>query len=126
VRATARKVDGKWKGRTYDPGTANDWKAAVWLTVGQSTRVLEGPVSVRLDLFFSRPQRLRTRALADKMVRHTAKPDTDNAAKAILDCMTMLGWWRDDAQVAELTVTKWYAANDSSPGARIFLEELAA
>lgn len=36
------------------------------------------------------------------------KPDTDNAVKLLKDCMTRLGFWLDDAQVAYEVVQKKY------------------
>ena len=40
----------------------------------------------------------------------TTKPDIDNAGKALLDAMTALGFWRDDAQVASYIAEKFWAA----------------
>lgn len=38
----------------------------------------------------------------------TTKPDTDNLQKLLKDCMTHVGYWRDDAQVAvEHVVKRW-------------------
>lgn len=39
----------------------------------------------------------------------TTKPDTDNLIKLLKDCMTELGFWKDDAQVALETSWKRYA-----------------
>lgn len=39
----------------------------------------------------------------------TTKPDTDNLQKLLKDCMTDLGYWRDDAQVASEVVEKFWA-----------------
>ena len=50
-----------------------------------------------------------------------AKPDADNAAKAVLDCLTEIGVWPDDALVSVLLVEKWYGF---TPGAHITIEEL--
>jgi Holliday junction resolvase RusA-like endonuclease len=36
----------------------------------------------------------------------TAVADVDNLAKATMDCMTRLGFWADDCQVYELSVSK--------------------
>ena len=36
----------------------------------------------------------------------TVKPDCSNAIKALEDCLTKLGFWDDDSQVASLTVDK--------------------
>ena len=49
------------------------------------------------------------------------KPDTDNLQKMLKDCMTICGYWRDDALVAsELTEMFWA----DIPGIYIRIEEL--
>lgn len=123
-RACAVRIGGKVTARVYNPDVAERWKLQVAHALGPPSRCIEGPVAIRVDLFFGRPKRLMTRQLMGSMVRHTVRPDSDNVAKAVLDAMTDLGWWRDDSQVCELLVTKWYAAAGESPGARIMLEEL--
>ena len=51
----------------------------------------------------------------DKGGRHrdgeykTSKPDTDNLQKLLKDCMTDLGFWVDDAQVASEVTEKFWA-----------------
>ena len=37
------------------------------------------------------------------------KPDTDNLQKLLKDCMTLVGFWKDDAQVASEIVEKFWA-----------------
>lgn len=49
------------------------------------------------------------------------KPDTDNLQKLLKDCMTRLGFWHDDAQVASEIVEKFWA---SAPGIYVKIEEL--
>lgn len=39
----------------------------------------------------------------------TTKPDTDNLQKLIKDCMTELGYWHDDAQVASEIAEKFWS-----------------
>ena len=39
----------------------------------------------------------------------TTKPDTDNLQKLLKDCMTKLGYWQDDAQVASEIAEKFWA-----------------
>jgi Holliday junction resolvase RusA-like endonuclease len=48
-----------------------------------------------------------------------ARPDFDNLAKAVADCMTALGWWHDDAQIVRATVSKFYHAKSERPGVRV-------
>ena len=49
------------------------------------------------------------------------KPDTDNLQKLLKDCMTLCGFWKDDALVASELVEKFWA---EIPGIYIRIEEL--
>ena len=39
----------------------------------------------------------------------TTKPDAENFCKELLDVMTVLGWWKDDAQVVDLHIVKYFS-----------------
>jgi len=101
------------KVRVYDPATAEGWKSAV----AEAARPFlppspfEGPVEVELGFMFARPAshlRVDGSLRPSARVHHLGKPDLDNLAKAVLDALTALGFWRDDAQVIRLLVTKAY------------------
>lgn len=49
------------------------------------------------------------------------KPDTDNLQKLLKDCMTRVGFWKDDALVAVETVEKRWA---EVPGIYVRIDEL--
>lgn len=49
------------------------------------------------------------------------KPDLDNSNKLLQDCMTKLGFWKDDAQVASLIMEKFWA---ETPGIYIQIEAI--
>lgn len=51
----------------------------------------------------------------------TTKPDTDNLQKLLKDCMTRVGFWKDDAQVASEICEKFWA---EVPGIYIRLENI--
>ena len=51
----------------------------------------------------------------------TNKPDTDNLVKLLNDCMTKVGFWKDDAQVTRDIVEKFWA---DIPGIYIKVTEL--
>lgn len=51
----------------------------------------------------------------------TSKPDTDNIQKLLKDCMTKLGFWKDDALVCSEIIEKFWA---DTPGIFIRIEEL--
>ena len=49
------------------------------------------------------------------------KPDTDNLQKMLKDCMTRMGFWKDDALVASEIIEKFWA---NTPGIYVRIEEL--
>ena len=50
------------------------------------------------------------------------KPDTDNLQKLLKDCMTKVGFWKDDAQVVrEIAEKRW---SDEPSGIYIEINEL--
>lgn len=49
------------------------------------------------------------------------KPDLDNSQKLLQDCMTDLGFWKDDCYVASLVAEKFWA---DVPGIYICVKEL--
>lgn len=51
----------------------------------------------------------------------TSKPDTDNLQKLLKDCMTDVGFWKDDALVCREITEKFWA---DAPGIYIRIEEL--
>lgn len=51
----------------------------------------------------------------------TSKPDTDNLQKLLKDCMTVVGFWDDDALVASEIVEKFWA---EVPGIYIRIEKI--
>ena len=52
---------------------------------------------------------------------HAQTPDADKCLRAVCDALTFAGVWRDDRQVADLTVHKVWA---QTPGADIAVEPL--
>ena len=51
----------------------------------------------------------------------TDKPDTENLNKALVDCMTALDFWADDAQVVSEIIEKFWA---NTPGIYIRVDIL--
>lgn len=66
----------------------------------------ECPITLSVDYVFpwrkSEPK--KRRALG--RVPHTSKPDCSNMVKMLEDCLTKLGFWKDDSLVSDLQVTK--------------------
>ena len=104
-------------GGVYTPDSAEGFKSAIqyaaMLPSGIFNRNLSGPIRVDTCLYFPRPKRIKGREW------HTSKPDRDNVDKVILDALTQIGAWGDDAQVCAGATEKWYCAENEEPGAQI-------
>lgn len=139
-RARAMRVGGKWIAQMYQPkgsrrgspdekawARANAWYGAVKTACFQRmpAQPWEGPVRLTIDVFFERPERLNRKRDPEGPVRHTAKPDRDNLDKAILDALKEAGLFKDDAQVCDGPVRKWYAAKGCGPGVQIIAERIS-
>ena len=113
--------------RVYDPGTAEGWKGAIALAAREHlpTAPLQGPIRVSATLMFRRPKAHYIAGKVERGLRpgaplyHTGKPDRDNCEKAVTDCLTTLGMWRDDGQVCGGEVVKVYS---DAPGAEIRID----
>lgn len=111
---------------TYNPGSADQWKRNVKAAaqVAWDGMPFIGPVRVSLVFHFARPASHYNKAglkpTAPKRW-HDQKPDRDNLDKAVLDALTDLGVWRDDAAVCDGTILKVWS---SSPGCHVTIELL--
>lgn len=65
---------------------------------------LVGPVQILIVMVWPPPKKDKSNRFTYK----TTKPDFDNASKAIIDSMTRLGYWEDDAQIVRATITKMH------------------
>lgn len=83
----------------------------------------QGPVKISLCAVFPIPKAFgiekRARAIEGE-IRPTCKPDADNLVKRICDAMNGIAY-KDDAQVASLSVEKFYGAD---PGVYVSVREL--
>ena len=61
---------------------------------------IEGPVQLTVMWLFPRGKRHKHGEW------RTTRPDTDNLEKLLKDCMTKVGFWKDDAQVVSERVEK--------------------
>ena len=116
---------GKHAG-VYDPGTANEWKAAIHLHSRPYVPSDPLPMPLRVDLtfYFPRPKghyRSNGQLKESAPVWHVGKPDRDNAEKAVLDQLTVSRMWVDDSQVCDGPIKKRYA--NGQPGVKIRISE---
>lgn len=114
-------------GVIYTPKKTADWERLVKASVSShlGTFCSEGPLAVSLTFHMPMPKSLHKTVrdcvrLGQGTAYHSVRPDADNLAKAILDaCNGLL--WKDDAQVAELSVRKVYGVE---PGVEISVQSL--
>lgn len=96
--------------RAYDPAKSRSWKGTAQVHMLAAMRaaglaLLEGPLEVEILAVFDCPvSRYRKRDPRQREWKAT-KPDAENIAKACLDAGSGV-LYRDDAQVALLTVRK--------------------
>jgi len=107
----------------YDPGTADAWKSAVRDDAlrNRPSQPMDGPVAVSLTFIIPRAKSRVRKATAHLPLWHDGKPDADNLAKAVLDALTPLGFFGDDAQVVRLTTDKRSAAQGERTGCHIVI-----
>ena len=121
IPPTATHQEKKWrvvKGKpvSYDPPevAAARSKLTARLVPHRPVAPMEGPVRLVVKWCFPRGRH------GDGEYRIT-KPDTDNLNKLLKDCMTAVGFWKDDAQVASEIAEKFWA---EVPGIYICAEEI--
>jgi Holliday junction resolvase RusA-like endonuclease len=126
-RHRAFKMGSRIVTQNYTPSGApvNTWKDLIALTARDllPEAPLSGPLKVDATYRFRRPKsHFRTGKYSrelrpDAPYYHTKKPDRDNLDKAFLDIMTQIGFWRDDCQVVDGRIEKYYASELQRPGA---------
>lgn len=89
------------------------------------TEQLLGPIQLHVKFMLPRPMRLIWKTRPMPLVRHITKPDADNLVKALKDALTGIAW-RDDCQVCELHVEKWYAGGGELPCTQVEISTLTA
>lgn len=120
----------KGKARMFDPGTAEGWKSQIAKAVQDylPDQPHEAPMIVSMSFYFKRPKSHYTsKGSLTKSARefkqfHTCKPDFDNLEKAVSDCLTELGFWKDDTQVVKWTGMKIWT-NDR-PGLHLIIKQI--
>jgi len=70
---------------------------------------LQGAIRLEIDIFYSWRKSETKKNRATGRMPVTTKPDLDNWVKQFNDCLTRLAFWRDDAQVFDMHLTKFYS-----------------
>ena len=99
--------------QTYTPTATADYEKLVRLRFQNAGGVItDKPVKVEVVALFAPPKSTRKRDRIEMLANRillVKKPDCDNIAKIVLDALNKIAY-KDDAQVAELSVKKRYAA----------------
>lgn len=124
-RGRAAVVNGKVI--VYDPKKSRDYKREIKAEAVKvrPEKPWEGPVSLEIRIYKSIPKSFsgRKRKLAViGGLRPTTKPDVSNVCKGIEDAIKGI-IIRDDSQIVNLSVYKWYSEN---PRAEIIIRRLEA
>ena len=127
--ARVGKKGGKQHVVAYDPEKSRGWKAmaAGWMLKArqaQGARVMTGPLRVEIVAMFACPVGDERKGVPAVKRRHWRKPDAENCAKACLDSASGI-LFEDDAQVCELSVSKWICAQGDSPRVEMTVTQLA-
>lgn len=130
----ARAASGRLYNR--DAKRLEAWRSAIAGSAAEamgSAPLLDGPVAVSVDFILPRPghhflpanSRRSARMLrADSPVYVVVAPDADKLLRAFFDALTGVVW-RDDAQVATVSVRKLFETAALPPGARGLVRPLA-
>jgi Holliday junction resolvase RusA-like endonuclease len=103
--------------RAFTPAKTRRYEDLIRLEAGrvmEGRDQLQGPLSVKIRVFLPTPQAIakhKTKGPAAEMgdLRPITRQDVDNFCKAGLDSLNGIVW-RDDSQVVELTVSKFYSS----------------
>ena len=125
-------ASGKRFSAIYTPDSAEAWKAAVATFCADAVlahaKYIKGrPLEVNLMFLLPRPKGHYDRhgnLKASAPRWHLVKPDKDNLEKAILDSLTMVGMFDDDAVVVQGTTIKRWVKPDERPGCHIHITTL--
>jgi Holliday junction resolvase RusA-like endonuclease len=80
-------------------------------------RLIETSALLRVAFYLPRPK-----AIKDKLVPHTKKPDLDKLVRSVKDALSKVAW-RDDSLVVEIAASKAYARPGEPPRAEISVSE---
>ena len=103
--------------RTYTPKQTREFEniiknAFLKQQIRQIDNLYEDSVKVSIKAYF-KPNKSLSKKKYNELIGTSflKKPDSDNIAKSILDSLNGIAW-KDDSQVSELSIEKWYAEED--------------
>ena len=113
------------RGHTYTPKRTVDYERMVQTLFHSEhgSPKLEGPIMIRLDLYFGIPKS-RSKAARKRMQqgleRPCKRPDIDNCMKSVSDALNGIAY-KDDSQIVAAVIQKFWSYE---PRAVVTIEEL--
>ena len=109
ITTTHQMKQVNWKTRSfYEPPKVKQARAKLTaqLSPYRPAEPTQGAVNLTVEWFFPTKDKRK-----DGMPK-TTRPDCDNMVKLLLDVMTALRFWNDDAQVTSLTLIKRWSEGE--------------
>jgi Holliday junction resolvase RusA-like endonuclease len=102
-------------GRSYKDKKQSEYESKVSALIAQyrPEKPIDGDIVLEVRCYLQIPKSKTKRFKQDALngfIRPTGKPDVSNLAKNVEDIMNGI-FYRDDAQIVDLTVEKWYSDN---------------
>jgi len=126
VQAKQRPRFNRYSGKTYTPNETiayENWVKTCYLEKYKDKELMEKPLRVTIKAYFEIPKstsKKRKKQMMDNEILPMVKPDTDNIAKGVLDSLNGIAY-KDDKQVVELIVNKYY---NNTPYVSVMIEEI--
>ena len=103
---------------TYTPQKSTNWGAVIQgfaIQAGARKHYTEDPVAVDIiiERAITKSWSKKRKQAALEFGYASSKPDVDNVSKAILDALNGIAW-KDDTQVAKLSVTRFHSERDNT------------
>ena len=98
--------------KTYTPEETTNYEDHVRNEYRKAAHglIFTGEVHMNIDCYFSIPKstgKKKTALMVSGEIRPTKKPDADNVAKIVADALNNVAY-KDDTQIVELIVRRWY------------------
>lgn len=112
-------------GHTYTPKRTVDYERMVQTLfhAEHGSPALEGPILLRLDLYFGIPKsrsKVARKRMQQGLERPCKRPDIDNCLKAVCDALNGISY-KDDSQIVAAVIQKFWS---DEPRAEVTIEKL--
>ena len=111
----------------FETPEQTSYKSLIVLAARQSLKkadfLIQGPIALKIRFFFKRPQARCRKSDSAGPIQMFKRPDADNCIKMIGDAGNGV-LWKDDAQICNIQVDKFYHEIGGKPRTEIEIEEI--